>query len=147
MDDVLVKNGTGAGTDFTVRTDDDGTGHWQLFKIGYGADGVFTRVTTAVGLPVEPGRCATATLSSVNDSASSQSLLASNTARKGAIFFNDSPSYLYLKFGATASTTSFSYKIDPYGTLELPSPIYTGAIDGIWSADASGACRITELTA
>ena len=91
-------------------------------------------------------RCATATVTSVNDTASSISLLASNTSRLGATFFNDSTSTLYLKLGTTASTTSFTTKIDPDGYWELPAPAYTGAIDGIWSADASGAARITELS-
>lgn len=95
---------------------------------------------------VLPGKCATATLTSVADSASSQSLLASTATRMGAIFFNDSPSYLYLKYGATASVTSFTYKLDPGGTLEMAAPIYTGAIDGIWSANASGSVYITELS-
>lgn len=89
----------------------------------------------------------TATVTSVNDTASSTSLLASNTSRKGAMFFNDSTSILYLKLGTTASTTSYTVQIPPSGYYELPGPkIYTGAIDGIWSADASGAVRITELT-
>lgn len=89
----------------------------------------------------------TATVTSVNDSASSQSLLASNSARKGAMFFNDSSSTLYLKLGTTASTTSYTVQIASLGYYELPNTkVYTGAIDGIWSADSSGAVRITELT-
>lgn len=94
-----------------------------------------------------PGRAATATLSNVNDAATSTSLLASNTSRKGVIIHNDSTSILYLKYGATASTTSYTYKIPADGTWEMPAPIYTGALDGIWSADSTGAARITELTA
>jgi len=91
-------------------------------------------------------RCATATLSNVNDSASSVSLLASNTSRLGATFYNDSTTTLYLKLGTTASTTSYTVQLPPNGYYELPMPVYTGAIDGIWSADASGAVRITELS-
>ena len=89
---------------------------------------------------------ATATLSAVNDTATSTSLLAQNTSRKGVILVNDSTTILYLKYGATASTTSYTVKLNPGDQWEMPTPIYTGAIDGIWSADASGAARITELT-
>lgn len=89
----------------------------------------------------------TATLSNVNDTASSTTLLAANTSRLGVVIFNDSSSDLYLKYGTTASTSSFTYKIPPLGHWEMPSGmIYTGIIHGIWSADASGAARVTELT-
>jgi hypothetical protein len=87
-----------------------------------------------------------ATLSNVNDTASSTTLLAASATRKGAICHNDSTSILYLKYGATASATSFTAKIPADGYWEMPEPIYTGIIDGIWSADASGAARLTELT-
>lgn len=93
-----------------------------------------------------PGAAGTATLTNVNDTASSVQLLAANTSRKGAIIHNDSTSDLLVKFGTTASATSFTYRVAAGGTLELPQPIYTGRIDGIWTADASGAARITEMT-
>ena len=95
-----------------------------------------------------PAGATTATLSNVNDTNSSTTVLASNANRLGAMFFNDSTSSLYLKLGATASTTSFTVLIAPQGYYELPGPrIYTGIVDGIWSADASGAVRVTEITA
>ena len=75
------------------------------------------------------------------------SLLASTAGRKGAYFFNDSDQALYLKLGATASATSFTVKVAAAGFYELPtSPVYTGAVDGIWAANSTGAVRITELT-
>ncbi len=83
--------------------------------------------------------------SSVNDSASNVTLLASNANRLGATVFNDSSEALYLKLGATASTTSFTCKIPAGGYYEVPFN-YTGIIDGIWNADSTGAARITELT-
>lgn len=91
-------------------------------------------------------RPTTGTHTNVNDTASSTTLLASNASRLGATFFNDSTSTLYLKCAATASATSFTAKLDPGGYYELPQPAYTGIIDGIWSADASGAARIVEFT-
>lgn len=88
----------------------------------------------------------TSAITSVNDSATSISLLATNANRKGATFHNDSTEILYLKLGTTASLTSFSARLLPNGYYEIPSCGYTGAIDGIWAANASGAVRITELT-
>lgn len=87
-----------------------------------------------------------AALTNVASSASNVTLLAANANRKGAVFFNDSTQILYLKFGATASATSFTVKLAAGAYYELPpAVIYTGIIDGIW-ASADGACRVTELT-
>lgn len=90
-----------------------------------------------------------AALTNVANSATSVTVLASNANRKGALFFNDDTAVtgasLYLKFGATASTTSFTKKLAPQEYYELPEPVYTGIIDGIASA-ATGSCRVTEIT-
>lgn len=90
------------------------------------------------------GTVSLASLSNVTSSATTVSLLASNASRKKALFFNDSTSALYIKYGATASTSSFTVKLLAGGYFEMPSPVYTGAIDGIWDS-ANGAVRITEL--
>jgi hypothetical protein len=90
-------------------------------------------------------KAGTATLSNVSDSATSVTVLAANTARVGATIYNDSTSTLYLKLGSTASTTSFTAKLFQDGYYEVPFG-YTGVIDGIWSADSSGAARVTEIT-
>ena len=88
----------------------------------------------------------TATLSSVSASASNQTLLAANANRKRVIIHNDSTATMYIKFGAAASATSFTYCLYGGDTYESPAlPIYTGIIDGIW-ASATGAARITEGT-
>lgn len=87
----------------------------------------------------------TATLTNVSSSATSVSILAANTARVGAAIYNDSTQVLYLKFGATASTSSFTVKMASGAYYEFPLPVYTGAVDGLWSS-ANGYARITELT-
>lgn len=87
----------------------------------------------------------TGTSSSVNDSATSVTLLAANANRRGASFYNDSSATLYLKCGSTASLTSFTIPVEPRGYYELPFK-YAGIIDGIWSSAAGGAVRITEFT-
>lgn len=85
-------------------------------------------------------------VTSVASSATSVSLLASTAGRLYASFFNDSTTVLYLKFGATASTSSYTVQLAAGGYFEMSAArIYTGAIDGIW-ASANGNVRITELT-
>lgn len=129
---------------------------------GYGADVLVywgTQVSTAVpvsagnpmpvtgSLSIDPTTSATGTQSSVNDSASSVTLLALNASRKGFIIFNDSTEILYVKFGATATTSDFAAKLQPGDYYEPPAGFaYTGRIDGIWANNASGAARITEFT-
>lgn len=87
---------------------------------------------------------ATAALTSVSLTTSSQVLLASNSARRGFMIYNDSLNMLFVAFAATASTTAFSTKIQAGGAYE-PGIDYTGVISGIASS-ASGAARITEFT-
>lgn len=92
----------------------------------------------------------TGTITSVNDTNADTTILASNTARKGASFFNDSTEVLYLLCGAgTSSATNFSVKIAAAGYYELPYTAfgpYTGIVKGIWAANSTGAVRVTEFT-
>jgi len=90
-------------------------------------------------------RPATATLSNVASSVTSVTILSSNANRKKFIIVNDGTSNLYLKFGATASTTSFTIKLERSGIYESDRLDYTGVIDGIWDV-ANGSARVTELT-
>ena len=93
---------------------------------------------------ITAAKAGTATLSNVAGSASSVTLLASNTARTGATIQNDSSVVLYVKFGATASTTSYTVKMAADSYYEVPFG-YTGVIDGIW-ASATGSARVTEMS-
>lgn len=86
----------------------------------------------------------TSTLSNVASSATSVTLLASNTARISATIYNDSTQVCYVKFGATASATSFTVPLATNTYYEVPGG-YTGIIDGIW-VSANGNARVTELT-
>jgi len=87
----------------------------------------------------------TSSITSVANSVTSVNLLATNTSRRMATFYNDDASAsVYLKLGATASSSSFTIKIPPAGYYELPNPVYTGVIDAIATA-ATGSMRISEL--
>lgn len=163
----LPLTGAGAAT-ANVATEQIGGAEYQLVKPAFGGDGVATKVSATDPLPVTDAAGATASkqdtiighldgvesllavpssaaVTSINDSAASQTLLAANAARKGATIFNDSTVALYVKFGTTASPTDFTAKMDAQGYYEVPFG-YTGRIDGIWASDAAGAARVTELT-
>lgn len=106
-------------------------------------------ITAAISgtVTVAEQKASTATLSNVNDSGSNQDLLAANANRLGVMIVNDSDQDLYLKYGNAATATSYTAVLPAGSYWEMPKPIYTGDIDGIWAADGTGAARITELTA
>lgn len=77
----------------------------------------------------------------------SQTLLAANANRKGVVIVNDSGNTLYVKFGAVASATSYTYKLVPNQQLEIGQygVLWQGQIDAFSSA-ASGNAAVSELT-
>jgi len=121
---------TGAINIGTVSIDQSvpGTSNAVVLKIA----GAFANITSA-------------TLSNVASSASSVTIIASNTNRRKIIVCNDSTSRLLLKFGATASATDFTIALAGGAIYESPfGAVYTGIIDGIWDS-ANGAARVTEM--
>lgn len=107
---------------------------------------VVTPWADKVGRQVVKKQCGTGTISTVADNASSVTILAANTARLGCTIVNDSSAALYLKCGATASTTSYTVRLIQHAYWECPFG-YTGIIDGIWATDPNdGAARVTEFT-
>jgi hypothetical protein len=156
-DNVAVSAGSGT----SIATDDVGGVHYQKVKLILGAENAADgpvdqgQQTMAASLPVvlasdqtavsiARANATTATLANVSASASSVTLQASNTSRKALVVVNDSTVLLYVKYGSTASTTSYSYRLEAGETLR--EDLYTGIVTGIW-ASATGAARMTELTA
>ena len=84
-----------------------------------------------------------ATLANVASSASSVTLFAASGSAQARAVFNDSTAVLYLKFGTTASTSSYTVQLAASGYFEFPQPLYGGRVDGIW-ASANGNARTTE---
>lgn len=117
---------------------EDGTKTGTQHVIGVNADGSLnvSQVTSVVSN--------SATLSNKTSSISSQVILASNSNRKGFIFFNDSTSNCYIAFASTASNSSFTIFLNSGMTYQNEAIIYTGIISGIWSS-ANGFLRVTEL--
>ncbi len=101
--------------------------------------GVGTVTTTTVAAPT------TGTETNVAGSASSVTILASNSSRKAASIYNDSSAILYLLLGTgPASTTVYTVQMASNTLYEVLAN-YTGIITGIW-ASATGSARVTELT-
>jgi len=88
---------------------------------------------------------ATAILTNVASSVTVVTLLAANTSRKGATFYNDGTATQRIKFGSVASATSFNVLIAANAYFEMPLPIYTGIVTMI-SSNTNGTMRVMELT-
>lgn len=112
---------------------------------GTNVQSILTDTTGHLLVISTPTASGTSSTTSVAASAASTTLLASNTARLGATIVNDGNRNLFVKFGTTASATSFTVKIPANGYYEVPFN-YTGRIDGIWDV-ANGSARMTELSA
>ena len=85
-------------------------------------------------------KATSAPTTSVASSATSVTLLNSNSNRKFASFRNDSTSVAYIELGSTATTSSV-YKLAADGFMSIDN--YTGAISCIW-ASVNGNMRISE---
>jgi len=119
----------------------------QLRASAVPVSGAFFQATQPVSIAAtvttketQPG---TGTLANIVGTGASQTIIASNANRRGATIFNDSGVVAYVKFGATASATSFTVKMVDQSYYEVPGPVYTGVIDAFW---ASGSLRVTEIT-
>lgn len=89
---------------------------------------------------------ATATLTQIAVALTTGVALASNAARKGALFVNDGLAIVKLAFAATATSTAYTIKLQANSTYEMTdSRVYTGVISFIGSL-ATGNLVITELT-
>jgi hypothetical protein len=84
-----------------------------------------------------------ANVESVVSSASSVPLFPATGQANGRVVFNDSTAVLYLKFGTSASTSSYTVQIAAGAYFEFPLPVYIGEVDGIW-ASANGNARVTS---
>lgn len=110
----------------------DGAGNSRSAKVdGEGNLGVSQKAPTSV-------------LTNVAGSATNVTLLASNTARISAVMYNDSTQIAYVKYGTTASSTSFTVPLASGVYYEVVGG-YTGQIDAVW-VSANGNMRITEIS-
>lgn len=88
---------------------------------------------------------ASAATTSVPWSATEVPIIAANTGRKSASIYNNSDKTLYIKYGTgVTNTTSFKVAIASKGYFELPKPIYTGVVTGLWDAAGTLSALVSE---
>lgn len=98
-------------------------------------------VVSGGSTPVLPS---TSAVTSVAASVTVVTILAANASRlTGSKVYNDSNSPMYIKYGAGASTTSFTEKVSANAPANID---YSGIVTAVWDS-ATGSARVTELTA
>ena len=129
-DNVAVTPGSGA----TVAFDDISGIMYQRVKIGVGADGSATDVSTAAPLPVTTGTASTLAANNVACTTGATAILAANQARKGFVIKAiDGAVYI----GGSGVTTSTGFLLSTGESLS--SSVFTGAVYGI---TASGTVNV-----
>lgn len=93
---------------------------------------------------------ATGTTTSTAVAQATTTILASNTARKGATVYNDSATHAHVKLGSGCTTTDFTLVLQGTtsnvgGYYEVPFG-YTGIITAYLGAAGTGNWRVTEIT-
>lgn len=80
-------------------------------------------------------------------------LLGPNLLRQGVFIWNDSTQRLRIKYSSTGAlppTGAYTFAIDPNGFYEMPVPIFTGYIVGLWDAietdPSKTGANVTELS-
>ena len=99
------------------------------------------------GQPLTPagGAVSSATVTAVASSATSVEILAANAARRGVFLTNTDANVVRVKYGTTASATSFTVALAQNGYWEMPLPVYNGVMHAIWDVDGAGSLIITEI--
>lgn len=98
---------------------------------------------TAINGKISP---ASAALTQISRSNASQTMLASNAARKGFIAVNISGAVCFIAFSATATTAAFTYRLADNSSVEPNFGSYTGVISVIWGSNGAGTLVVTELS-
>lgn len=112
---------------------------------GYGNLRVAIGNTNLSPLVVTTNKASTSVVTAVPVVANSNNvLLASNGGRVAATIFNGSKKIAYIKYGATASLSSYTMQIMPNSYFEVQND-WTGEIDAFFENGASGNVLVTEM--
>jgi peptidoglycan DL-endopeptidase CwlO len=162
---ITANAGTGTFTISGTVTSNAGTGNFTVVQstasslnatiVGLGTAGSpsggvvsIQGVSGGQAIPVSgtftTDKSSTSSLTSVAGATSSTQLLAANSSRISATFWNDSTSIAYIALSTSASATAYTIKMFPGAYWELPV-CWTGAVFAIW-VSANGNMRISELS-
>lgn len=127
----------------SIAIDSIGGQDFERTKIAWGAQGTATEVDAPTPLPVRIGRELVGAFTSSTATADAV-VLAANSARMSASFFNDADQDFLLAEGFVATTSNFTVRIPAKGLYETT---FEGVIHGFFAAAIGGSSlKITEKT-
>jgi len=88
---------------------------------------------------------ATPTITQVTPTTTSTTLKASNANRKAIILVNGGTSDCYVTYGATSTSTTYTFILPSLGTTTIRGEEYSGVISGIWVATGGNSMQVTEI--
>lgn len=162
---VRILSGPSSVADFSVRPIAPSTyGEGGLFRVAQSTAGdlnvtvagyvapsttITVRSSTAADLQAQTQDrpWSTTARSSVTQSSTNVTLQAASTARRAWTCFNKCDTgnaSLFVKWGATASTSDFDLVVLSQQYYEMPQPVYVGRIDGVWESTGTGYARIVQ---
>lgn len=76
---------------------------------------------------------------------SSFPIASTNTSRKTFSLYNNCSSSLYVKLGGPASSQVMTVTLALGGLYEMPAPVYTGQVWGLFAATGSGLANAFDM--
>jgi hypothetical protein len=101
-----------------------------------------TANTTAWLMRISPAP--TPTITQVTPSATSVTIKAALATRRSLILFNGGTSICYVTYGATSSTTAFTFPLQANERVTIRGEEYSGVVSGIWAATGGTSMQVTE---
>jgi len=90
---------------------------------------------------------ASATITALASTTASQQVVGANLFRTGLVLHNTDANACYIAYGVAATTVpgGFTEVINTGETWRMDVPLFTGAINAIWTGNGTGGLSITEL--
>jgi hypothetical protein len=133
---------TGSGPMVVAGQDSSGVVHVLKTDV---SGALYVIASGSLSVSSTPAPASTSNITVFTGSKVSTTFLVANPARMAAVFTNDdfSSGSVYLKFGAVASTGSYTVKLKTGAYYESTFG-YVGRIDGVWDT-TEGTLFVTEL--
>jgi len=135
---VTVTGSVIANVTGTVNLDRGNSGVSPLFMTG--TVGISGQVTTDFAIHTAASGTFFPTSTTVI------TLAASSITRRGLTIYNESNKAMYIKFGAGATLSDYTYKIFSDDGWVMPDFLYSGIITAIWASAGTNGAQITVVT-
>ncbi len=123
-------------------------GDWgQLVRHVGPIDANIISIDPGIVFPITIEQPPDSTVVAIAQTTSSAVLAAANADRRGLSIYNNSNRVMFVRASAGAATLSnWTVRLGRNDYYELPFPVYTGEVTGIWASGSGGSAQVTEFT-